>query len=153
MTIKGFDLFRKAIGQHLVAIVRFVLGLGSSNDELGHGITELHFDNSVLIIKPGPNEDYIIVEEGSVSDLGLNPEYWTQVNLSEQSKWSALVGHRLECVECYNDGFEDVALIFKLDSEAHFSIVLIDTDLVIAKGLEPFDKHSDSVPQLRHSIS
>jgi hypothetical protein len=127
------------------------LGLGTSNDEWGHGITELEFEKLILTVRPGPNEDYILVEGGSPRDL--DAEYWTLIEAQQVSNWAGYLGLQLESIDLYTDGREDVALVFHLEDGRSFSIVLCDTDLSMAQALEPFGSALESVtPQLRERL-
>jgi len=127
------------------------LGLGRSNDEWGHGITALKFDRLTLVVRPGPNEDYILVEEGPPRDL--DAEYWTLVEAQQVPDWSGYLGGRLGSIDLYTDGRDDVAVVFHFESGTSFSIVLCDTDLLMAEALEPFDGALERVtPQLRERI-
>ena len=58
-----------SIGRRLIGFRRKVLGLGRFNSESGHGMAELVFDQLRLILKTGPNEDFIVVEQGPLDDL------------------------------------------------------------------------------------
>jgi len=140
MSARGLDLLKTVIGQKLIGVSRIVLGLGKSADEHGHGITELQFERTIISVKPGPNEDFIAISEGPVEGTWLNLEHCTPVDLSSKDHWLPYIGNRLEDVSCYTDGNEDVALIFHFEGNRRFSIVLFDTDLLIAEELEPFEK-------------
>ncbi len=121
MSIPGLDNIRQAIGKPLTRACRYVLGLGRANDAFGHGITELTFEDTQLVIRPGPNEDYLIVDMGPFDPSGLNHEYWTEVNLIRGYSWR-MSGY-LKYVDVFTDGFEDIALVFQFDSDERFSIV------------------------------
>jgi hypothetical protein len=136
MTVRGLEHLKSAIGRELTRSHRYVLGLGRSNDPFGHGITEFDFDGVELVVRPGPNEDYLVVESGPLDARGLDEEYWTEVDLTGDHKWQPR--GRLAHVEVFTDGTEDVALLFVLDSGDRFSVVLCDTDVAIGRGLEPF---------------
>jgi hypothetical protein len=125
--------------------------LGTSNDEWGHGITELKFDNSLpVVVKPGPNEDYLVVESRPVSNF--DPELWTSVDAKSVKAWTSLLGSTLRAVEFYADGFDDVAIVLYFEGDT-LSFVLSDTDLVMARALEPFESSIEKVhPRLRERI-
>ena len=149
----GIEFLRPAVGQVLKGLKRYVVGLGSVNDEWGHGMTEIHFETTVLTIKPGPDEDYIVIEEGAVRDEDVNPEYDTLVNFSRREDWCSHIGRKVSCVDCFTDGYEDVALVFHLVPEEQFSIVLCDTSLWLAEGLQLFEHDRlGVVPRFRQRI-
>jgi hypothetical protein len=142
MTASGLENLCQMIGKKLTGVRRYVLGLGRANDILGHGITELSFEEAVLVIRPGPNEDYLVVENGPLEADRLDRDYWTEVDLVRQHAWT--IQGRLERVQVFTDGAEDVALVFEFDNGEQFSIVLCDTDVAIGRGLERFagDPHN-----------
>jgi hypothetical protein len=153
MSAHGLDLLKTVIGQKLIGVSRIVLGLGRSADEHDHGVTELQFERKIISVEPGPNEDFIVISEGPVGGTWLDPEYCTPVDLSSKDHWRPYIGSRLEYVSCYTDGYEDVALIFHFEGGRRFSIVLFDTDLLIAEELEPFENDpEESVLKLREEI-
>lgn len=148
---RGSALLRLAIGKRLTDFRRYVLGLGQSNDKLGHGVTELAFDHLILTVRPGTNEDYIVIERGQAR--GLNPRYWTLVEAEQIPQGARCVGARLQSVDLYTDGQEDVALQFHFDENRSFSLILCDTDLRMAEGLETLYGALERVePRLRESI-
>lgn len=150
---RGLAVLRGALGRELGAVARLVLGLGKSNDECGHGITELSFGELKLVVRPGPNEDYIVVQEGTLSGQAIDREYWSPVDFSRRPEWKHRLGKTLDFVDCYSDGHEDVALVFHLEGGDHFSIVLCDTDLMIAEELEPFERDpGGTVPVFRERL-
>ena len=150
---RGLCFLRDALGLKLHGVRRFILGLGASNDETGHGITILTLDEREVVVRPGPNEDYIEVLPGPFDARQLDSEHWTEVDLTARPAWRSLVGRELEFVDCYSDGVEDVALVFNLAGEQHFSVALCDTDLVVAEELEPFQGDPEqTVPVFRERI-
>lgn len=150
----GFCSLKDALGLKLQGVRRFILGLGTSNDETGHGITILTLGDKEFVVRPGPNEDYIEVAAGPIDTSGLDSEHWTEVDLTARPEWYFLVGRELEFVDCYSDGIEDVALVFNLAGGQHFSLALCDTDLVIAEELEPFQKDPErTIPVFRERIA
>jgi hypothetical protein len=154
MTVRGLTLIQRAIGKRLLNVTRHVLGLGWSSDEEGHGITVLRFEDIELVVRPGPNEDFIEVLAGPLEKEALDPIRWSEIDLTRRERWKRLVGHRLEFVDCYSDGVEDVALVFHLTDRQHFSIVLWDTDLLFAAELEPFSVDVDArPPEFRARVS
>jgi hypothetical protein len=124
---------------------RYILDLDRSNDAVGHGITELTFEETTVSISPGRNEDYIVIKEGRIPSDSLDPLYWSLVDMLGEASWKAYKGERLECIDCYSDGIEDVALIFRFQSGISLSIALHETDLIIARGLEPFDESTEEL--------
>lgn len=74
--IRGLNFVRRVLGRPLTGVRRFVLGLGSMNDAFGHGITEFTFDDLQLVIAPGPDEDYLVVELGAIDPKWINHEYY-----------------------------------------------------------------------------
>ena len=151
MVARGLEKLRQALGKSLTRGRRYVLGLGRSNDAFGHGITELTFDDLQLVIGPGPNEDYLVIESGPVDPGGLEREYWTAVDLTRDHEWR--LHGRLKCVDVFTDGIEDVAVLFVFDRGDRFSVVLCDTDVVIGRELEPFASDPNGVePSFRTRI-
>ena len=136
MTVRGLDHLGSVVGKELTMTRRYILGLGRANDAFGHGITELTFDGVQLVVRPGPNEDYLVVESGPLDARRLDQEYWTEVNLARDDRWRPR--GRLAHVDVFTDGTEDVALLFEFDSGDRFSIVLCDSDVAIGRELEPF---------------
>ncbi|MCP3964271.1 MAG: hypothetical protein GY719_41105 [bacterium] len=114
-------------------------------------MTELAFDQLLLIVRPGPNEDYIVIEQGAPKDL--DPQYWTPVEAHQSSSLSRFLGARLDSIELFTDGQDDVGLLFHFEGGESFSIVLCDTDLLFAEGLEPFRFSLEEIAlQLRECI-
>src|SRR5262245_32333355 len=127
MSIRGLEDVRRALGKRLTGARRYVLGPGRTPDPFGHGITELTFEDAQFVVRPGPNEDYLVVDVGPLDPSGLSPEYWTEVDLVRDQGWRP--SGRLEHVDVFTDGIEDVALIFHFDEGERFSVVLCDTDV------------------------
>src|SRR5262245_38029757 len=151
MSTRGLENIRQALGKSLTRARRYVLGLGRANDAFGHGITELTFEDAQLVIRPGANEDYLVVDTGPLDPSGLNLEYWTEVDLVGDYGWQPS-GH-LNHVNVFTDGFEDVALVFQFDSGERFSVVLCDTDVAIGRELEVFGTDLNKVqPGFRANI-
>ena len=147
----GAERLKQVLGRRLVGLTRYVLGFGQSADEQGHGITELEFDFGVLVLRPGLNEDYILIEEGPPSNL--DGEYWTRVEIQQVPDWLDYLDLRIEAIDVYSDGREDVAIVFHLEDGKNFSIVLCDGDLMMAEALEPFDSAFERVvPRLRERL-
>lgn len=152
MSIRGLENIRQALGKPLTGTHRYVLGLERTNDAFGHGITELIFIDAQLVIRAGPNEDYLVVEEGPFDAQTLNREYWTQIDLIRDRGWHPL--GQLKYVDIFTDGLEDVALVFHFDSNEQFSVVLCDTDVALGRDLEFFETDPNGVrPVLRTRIS
>ncbi len=152
MPTRGLENIRQALGKPLTGARRYVLGLGRANDAFGHGITELTFEDTQLVIRPGPNEDYLVVDEGAIDPTGLNPEYWTEVDLVKDYCWRP--SGQLNHVDVFTDGIEDVALIFHFDSNERFSVVLCDTDVALGRELELFGSDPNKVlPVFRARIA
>jgi len=160
---KNLPLLRPALGQKLQSIQRWVLSSADDPDPFGHGITQLVFENAQLVIAPGPNEDHIVIDRAPIDEDGagpsalgqdrLDPEYWRRVDLENIGKWSRFIDQALIYVDCFSDGRDDVALVFYFEAGDRFSIVLSNTDLVVAEGLEPFqDDLEDVVPRFRQRI-
>lgn len=148
MTIRGFDHLRAALGQRLTGVRRQVLGLGRASDAFGHGITELTFERVSVVVRPGPDEDYLIVEEGPLDASSLDREFWSEVDLVQERGWKR--SGILQGVEVFTDGVEDVALLFGFDSGERFSLVLCDGDAAVGHKLERFALDPNQVrPALR----
>jgi len=152
MSTRGLENIRRALGKPLTRARRYVLELGSANDAFGHGITELTFEDAQIVIRPGPNEDYLVVDTGPLDPSELDPEYWTEVDLVRDYGWQ-LSGY-LKHVDVFTDGIEDVALVFHFESDEQFSIVLCDTDVAIGRELETFGTDPNKVaPVFRARIA
>lgn len=136
MTVYGLENLRLALGKPLTGARRYVLGFAKRNDPFGQGITELSFGYSQLVVRPGPNEDYLVITGGPLDIAGLSSEYWTEVDLVRDHGWQP--AGKLAHVDVFTDGTEDVALLFSFDSDERFSIVLCDTDVAIGRELELF---------------
>jgi hypothetical protein len=150
MSAQGIEIILPAVGKRLTHARRFVLGLGRSNGPLGHGMTELTFEDSTLTVSPGPNEDYLEITSGPISTQAPASEHWDEVDLAELG-WGP--DGRLRRVDIYSDGLEDVALVFVMDSLETFSLVLCDTDAALGNALELFDSDPNKVrPVLRTTI-
>lgn len=152
MAARGLNKLENALGKRLVRARRFVLGLGRSNDAFGHGITELAFNGTLLVVRPGPNEDYLVIEDGPVDPSGLDRSYWSEVNLTSEFHWGprGQLGH----VDVFAADSEDVALVFEFSSGEAFSIVLCDGDVAIGQHLEPFVSDPNQVrPEFRTRIT
>ena len=148
----GVHLLRSVIGHRLRGIRRWVLDLANANDEFGHGITELRFDHQTLTFKPGPNEDYIIIEIGAVDPNSMDQSYFTEVDLYERTAWAPPSG-KLQSVDLFSDGLQDVGILFRFESGETLLIGLIDTDLVLDRDERAFEQDPEVVPVLRETIS
>lgn len=152
--VRGAELIQKVLGQRLQNLTRYVLGLGWSNDQTGHGITDLTFESMTLTVRPGANEDFIVVEEGPTHYEHLDAIHWSKVDLSQMIGFLPFASRRLMYVDCYTDGIEDIALVFCFEGADQFSIVLDDTDLLLTKTFNPSKETSCGVlPQLRARIA
>lgn len=152
MTTRGLEHVRRVLGKRLTGARRYVLGLGHTNDAFGHGITELTFEDVQIVIRPGPNEDYLVVDAGPLEPSDLNREYWTEVDLIRDQGWQP--SGQLKQVDVFTDGVEDVALVFHFDSDERFSIVLCDTDVALGRELELFGTDPNKVlPVFRDRIA
>jgi hypothetical protein len=102
MSTRGLENIRQALGKPLTRARRCVFWLGCANDAFGHGITELTFEDAQIVIRPGPNEDYLVVDTGPLDPSGLEPEYWTEVDLVRDYGWQLsgylkhIIGRELE---------------------------------------------------------
>ncbi len=150
---RGIELVEGALGQSLQSVTRYLFGVAQPKDVTGDGMTTLCFDHTMLSLRSGHNEDFMIVERGPIIQETLDPNYWTQVELSTETDFSTLIGKKLCHVDCYTDGFEDVALVFGFDGGKRLAIVLDDTDLLFTSNFDPSQKNSNGVtPQLRTRI-
>lgn len=151
MSTRGLENVRQALGKPLTGARRYVLGLGHANDVYGHGITELTFEDVQLVIRPGPNEDYLVVDVGPFDPSGLDREYWTEVDLVRDCGWRT--SGQLKYVDVFTDGVEDVALVFHFDTAEQFSLVLCDTDVALGRELELFGSDPNRVlPMFRSRV-
>lgn len=129
--IHGLDALRQLLGHHVQGLKRWVLDLGGANSEFGHGVTILEFDGDVIAFRPGPNEDYIVVEPGAPNSSTMDPEHWTLVDLCERGLWSAPVG-KVEGVALYSDGLDDIAALIRFQSGEQLLVALVDTDFTLS---------------------
>ncbi len=135
---EGTDLVRSVLGGTVKALRRHVFLLNRVNDEHGHGITELHTDLGVLVIGTGPNDGSIVIAPGPLAAGSLDPSQWTPVITDPEGRWNSLRGSVLRFVDVYSNGLEDVAFVFHLEPRQRFSVVLHQTNLMLARELEPF---------------
>jgi len=137
------EILSTVLGQRLRALYRYVLNLNISNDEFGHGISELHFENKTISIIPGDNEEYIIAKEGTCEMEVSEGSLWNFVDASHLLN----VENRgtLQSIQIYDDGIVDIGLIFNFSNTSKFSIVLCDSDLMIGEGLEAL-KNDPEIP-------
>ncbi len=150
---RGVELVEDALGQSLQSITRYLFGVTPPEDLTGDGMTTLSFDHTMLSLRTGHNEDFMVVERGPIIHDTLDLNYWTKVELSTEADFSALIGKRLCYVDCYTDGFEDVALVFGFDGGKRLAIVLDDTDLLFISNFDPSQRNSSGItPQLRTRI-
>lgn len=151
MPTRGLEHVRRVLRKRLTGARRYVLGLGDTNDAFGHGITEVSFEDVQLVVRPGPNEDYLVADVGPLDPSDLDPEYWTEVDLIRDHGWQP--SGQLKQVDVFSDGYEDVALVFHFDSAERFSIVLCDTDVALGRELELFGTDPNMVhPVFRDRI-
>jgi hypothetical protein len=151
MTVHGIQHIDSVLGRSVIGVRRYVMGLRRSDDVFGHGVTEFDFEGVKLVVRPGPNEDYLVVEQGEIDRENLDPEYWTKVDLSDEREW--MPAGRLKHVDVFSDGIEDVALVFSFDSGEQCSVVLCDTDVALGRGLERFSTDPNKIrPSLRTRI-
>ncbi|WP_437646442.1 hypothetical protein [Sorangium sp. So ce362] len=136
MAAHGLSKLYNTIGKRLIHARRFVLGLGRTNDAFGHGITELVFSGTLLVVRPGSNEDYLVIEDGPVDPSDLDMSYWSEVSLTSEFHWGPR--GQLEHVDVFAADSEDVALVFEFSGGEAFSIVLCDGDVAIGRRLELF---------------
>ena len=150
---RGIELVEDALGQSLQSVTRYLFGATQPKDVTGDGMTTLCFDHTMLSLRVGLNEDFMIVERGPIIQDTLDPSYWTKVELSTETNFSTLIGKKLCHIDCYTDGLEDVALVFCFDGGKQLAIVLDDTDLLFISNFDPSQKNSNGItPQLRTRI-
>ena len=65
MAARGLENVRQVLGKRLTAAHRNVLGVERTHDAFGHGITVLAFEGAQLVVRPGPDEDYLVIDTGS----------------------------------------------------------------------------------------
>jgi hypothetical protein len=150
MEVRGLEILSSVIGKSLTGARRYVLG--EPHDAFGHGITELAFEDAKVIVRGGPDEDYLVIETGPLDTTRIEPAYWTEVDLVRDHAWR--FSGTLTRVDVYTFELEDVALLFHFDSGEQFSIVLCDTDVAVGRGLERFADDPNRVrPALRTTIA
>lgn len=113
---------------------RFVL---QSHEPDGHGSTELLFQRLAISVEPASDDGGMVLREGSLVDDSFAPSAWYEAHLPPRSPLSRCLGQTLQFVDCYSDGWLDVALVFRFDGGAQFSLVLSDRSLILARELEP----------------
>src|SRR5690606_21621666 len=106
--LPGQPVLSRAVGQHVRGLRRWVLDLGGANDEFGHGVTVLELDDGAVTFRPGPNEDFIVAQQGAPAASEFSPEHWTHVDLVSQGLWQPPAG-RIDRIELFTDEIEDVA--------------------------------------------
>jgi hypothetical protein len=150
---EGTDLVRSVLGARITGVRRYVFLLGRVNDENGHGITELMTDATTLAFGVGPNDESIVVAPGPVAPGDLDPTDWTPVITDPAGRWNRLRGRVVRFIDVFTNGLEDVAFVFNLDRKDCFSVALIETNLVLARRLEPFRHRGNRrLPRFRDRI-
>jgi hypothetical protein len=150
---EGMDLVRSVLGAKVTGLRRHVFLLDRVNDENGHGITELVTDLGTLAIGAGPNDESIVIAPGPVDPDTLDPSLWTPVITDPEGRWNGLRGCTVRFVDVYSNGLEDVAFVFSLSDGKRFSVVLHETNLVLARDLEPFRREGRrDLPRFRERI-
>jgi len=149
---QGRNILLNVIGHQLHGVRRWVMDLGGANDEFGHGITELTFDNEVVIFRPGPNEDFIVVENGPVQAVTFDERYFTRVDLECSRSWTTPSGV-VKSIDILSDGLEDVGVVFRFETGDTLLIALTDTDLVIARDETVFERDPEVDPVLRETLT
>lgn len=153
--LRGRELFDQAIGKSLRAARRHVRLLRNHGDPLGDGVTELDFGDLTVCLKPGPNDDFIVVEEGQwTPDADSDQAAWTTLDPFSDPPVGECVGSALNRVFLYSDGVEDIAVKLDFQNNAHFVVVLQDSDLIIASDLSalPHDDRESFVLTLREQF-
>lgn len=151
--IRGIELIEGALGQSLQSVTRYLFGLEHPKYVDEDGMTTLCFDHTMLSLRLGRNEDFMIVERGPITQETLDPDYWTKAELSSETDFPTLIDRKLCYVDCYTDGFEDVALVFGFDGGERLAIVLDDSNLLFTFNFDPSQKNFNGViPQLRARI-
>jgi len=149
----GTDLVKAVLGSRITGLRRHVFLLDRLNDEYGHGITELLTDAATLAVGVGPNEAGIVIAPGAVAKDALDPQQWTTVITDRGDRWNSLRGRVIRFVDVYSNGIQDVAFVFRLDGRQRFSIVLDETNLLLARDLEPFRRGGrNRMPRFRDRI-
>lgn len=150
--MRGAEHLPRLLGRRVVGLRRWVFDLGRANDEFGHGVTTLSLDDGAcLTLRPGPMEDYIILQAGAPDLEGLPPQYWTPVDLVENALWHPPPGS-VSRIELFTDGVDDVALRLHFQDGGPVVFALIDTDLVLTDSLAMFDSDPAVSPTLRQTI-
>lgn len=126
--LRGLDSLRRFVGRRLLRVRRSVLNLGTSADELGHGTTELTFDNGIVTVIPGANEDFMEVISGPIPAAFLG-DGWTIVH--DDALTDVPVGATLNAIEIHGDVYQDTALVLRMGA-GRISCRLVETDLVYA---------------------
>lgn len=147
--LQGRLVLSRLLGRRVRGIERWIMDLGGANDEFGHGVTLFHLDDGFVTFRPGPNEDFIIVEEGAPGRSAFHPNHWTFVDLSAQGLWTPPQGE-IDRVELFTDGVDDVAILVHFTSGEQVVTALVNTDLVMASDLAVFGP--DIVPWLRETL-
>lgn len=153
-TARGLVNLRPFLGRTLENVRRWVLSDGGVADPLGHGITQFRFDQGFLVVRSGANEDHLELTRAPIVEAELPFEHWQRFDVENVGKWSRFIGQKLSWVDCFSDGFEDVALVFYFEAGDRLSLVLCNTDLLLAEGLEPFQDDLEGVmPRFRERVA
>lgn len=153
-TARGLINVRSVLGQSLENLRRWVQSDGEAIDPFGHGLTQFRFERGFLSVRPGVNEDHLEISRAPIVETELAPEHWQRFDVENVGKWSRFIGQKLSWVDCFSDGFEDVALVFYFETGDHLALVLCNTDLLLAEGLEPFqDDLEGTLPRFRERIA
>ena len=151
-SLRGQDILAGVLGKKIGGIHRWVLDLGGANDEFGHGISQFEANGNCLVIRPGPNEDFMLVEQGPFNAEQLDPEYWTEVSFANLPGWREPNG-AIAQIDLFTDGLEDVGLVFRFEGGESVVFALVDSDLVVGENLSMFDEDPNMVrPRLRETI-
>lgn len=129
------DVVRLVVGSPITALYRHVFALDRTHDEYGHGITEVRTEAGTLTLGIGPNEEGIVLMPRSVG--ALDPTQWATVVADREGSWARWVGRSIRYVDVFGDGSHDVAYVFHGGGDT-FSVVLLGTDLRMARALELF---------------
>lgn len=150
--MRGAEYLPALLGRRIVGLRRWVFDLGNANDEFGHGVTLLSLDDgSCLSLRPGPMEEYIVLQAGEPDLEGLPSQYWTPVDLVERNLWQPRPGP-VSHIEFFTDGVDDVAVRLHFQDGGAVVFALIDTDLVLTDSLAVFDSDPAVSPTLRQTI-
>lgn len=135
---QGIDNLAPLIGGKFDLIIRYVLSLHNTNTARGHGFTELTFGGRHVSVLPGWNEEFIIIDPGTIRQDDVSHELWSFVGVNELPGFAQMLGRTLLAITVLCDEEADKVLVFSLTGDVEFYILLDEErDLTIVPGTFP----------------